>query len=102
MKKLLIACSVLLLFTLLPLVMGASATKSLVIDVSEDSYIVADLNDPADSYGFMDKNYGDLEFVKAWYLWNVEEEEVIPEGEEGEEEAEEGEKAEGEADKKEE
>jgi hypothetical protein len=85
MKKLLSACSVLLLFALLSLLMGASATKSLVIDVSEDSYIVADLNDPNDSYGFMEKNYGDLKFVKAWYLWNVVEEEVIPEGEEGEE-----------------
>jgi len=85
MKKLLSACSVLLLFALLSLLMGASATKSLVIDVSEDSYIVADLNDPNDSYGFMAENYGELDFVKAWYLWNVVEEEVIPEGEEGEE-----------------
>jgi hypothetical protein len=84
MKKLLLTCSLLLLFALLPLVMGASATKSLVIEVSQDSYIVADLNDPADSYGFMAKNYGELEFVKAWYLWNVAEEEVPPEGEEGE------------------
>lgn len=85
MKKLLIACSILLLLALLSLFMGASATKSLVIDVSEDSYVVADLNDPADSYGFTETNYGDLEFVKAWYFWNVEEEEVIPEAAEGEE-----------------
>ena len=79
MKKLFIACSVLLLFALLSLLMGASATRSLVIDVSEDSYIVADLNDPDDSYGFATKNYGELEFVKAWYVWNVIEEEVPPE-----------------------
>ncbi len=85
MKKLLIGCSVLVLFALLSLLMGASATKSLVIDVSEDTYAVADLNDPDDSLGFRDENYGDLEFVKAWYFWNVVEEEVIPEGEEGEE-----------------
>lgn len=85
MKKLLLAFSVLLLFALLSLLMGASATKSLVIEVTEDTYVVADLNDPADSYGFMEKNYGDLDFVKAWYLWNVVEEEVIPEVEEGEE-----------------
>lgn len=79
MKKLLLAFSVLLLLSLSLLLMGASTTKSLVIDVTEDSYVVADLNDPADTYGFMEKNYGDLDFVKAWYLWNVVEEEVIPE-----------------------
>ena len=85
MKKLLIACSVLLLFALLSLLMGASATKSLVIDVSEDSYIIADLNDPNDALGVREENYGDLDFVKVWYLWNVVQEEVIPEVPEGEE-----------------
>lgn len=85
MKKLLTVCSVLLLFALLSLLMGASATKSLVIDVTEDSYTVADLNDMEDSYGLRNENYGDLDFVKAWYLWNVVEEEVIPEVPEGEE-----------------
>ena len=78
MKKLFLVCSVLLMLVLLLPLMGASATKSLVIDVTEDSYIVADLNDPADSYGFMEKNYGDLDFVKAWYLWNVVTEEAPP------------------------
>lgn len=85
MKKLVIICSVVLLFALLLLLMGASATKSLVIDVSEDSYVVADLNDPDDALGLLNQNYGDLAFVKAWYLWNVVEEEVIPEVPEGEE-----------------
>ena len=85
MKKLLIACSVLLLFALLSLLMGASATKSLVIDVIEDSYTVADLNDPADTYGVREENYGELDFVKVWYLWNVVQEEVMPEDENGEE-----------------
>lgn len=85
MKKLVIICSIVLLLALLSLLMGASATKSLVIDVSEDTYVVADLNDPEDSLGLLDENYGDLDFVKAWYLWRVEQEEVIPEGEEGEE-----------------
>ena len=85
MKKLLLACSVLLLLSLSVLLMGASTTKSLVIDVTEDTYVVADLNDPADTLGFAATNYGDLDFVKAWYLWNVIEEEVIPEVAEGEE-----------------
>ncbi|MBA7665557.1 hypothetical protein ES703_73631 [subsurface metagenome] len=75
----------LLLFALLSLLMGASVTKSLVIDVTEDTYVVADVNDPEDTYGIMNENYGDLEFVKAWYLWNVVQEEVIPEVAEGEE-----------------
>lgn len=85
MKKLVIICSVMLLFALLLLLMGASATKSLVIDVSEDSYVVADFNDPDDTLGLLNQNYGDLAFVKVWYLWNVVQEEVIPEVPEGEE-----------------
>jgi len=85
MKKLLIACSMLLLLALLSLLMGASATKSLVIDVSEDAFVVADLNDPEDTLGLANENYGDLDFVKVWYLWNVVQEEVPPEVENGEE-----------------
>ena len=85
MKKILLIFSVLLLFSLLVLLMGASATKSLVIDVAEDTYVVADLNDPEDALGFMSKNYGDLDFVKAWYLWNVEVQEMTPTEEEEEE-----------------
>ena len=78
MKKLFLVFSVLLLSSLL---MGASATKSLVIDVAEDTYVVADLNDPGDAQGFREMNYGSLDFVKAWYLWNVEVEEPEVEGE---------------------
>jgi hypothetical protein len=77
MKKSFLVFSVLLL--LLPLmaaspIMAASPTKSLVIDVSEDTYVVADLNDPSDALGLREKNYGSLDFVKTWYLWNVVEE----------------------------
>ena len=85
MKRLPLVFSVLLLYSLLVPLTGASATKSLVIEVAEDAYVVADLNDPDDTLGFREKNYGSLDFVKAWYLWNVVEEEVIPEVEEGEE-----------------
>lgn len=87
MKRLLLVCSVLLMLALLLPLTGASITKSLAIDVAEDTYIVADLNDPTDTYGFRDKNYGDLDFVKVWYLWNVvteehtEEQEVEVDGE---------------------
>ena len=87
MKKVPLIFSVLLLFSLLVPLMGASATKSLVVDVAEDAYVVADLNDPDDTLGFREKNYGSLDFVKAWYLWNVEmvEQEVEGEEVEGEE-----------------
>ena len=78
MKKLLLVFLVPLVF--LPLT-GDSATKSLVIDVAEDTYVVADLNDPGDAQGFRERNYGSLDFVKAWYLWNVEVEEPEVEGE---------------------
>lgn len=81
MKKLPLVFSVLLLVWLLLPLTGASATKSLVIDVAEDAYVVADLNDPDDTYGFREKNYGSLDFVKAWYLWNVVTEEQEVEGE---------------------
>ncbi len=87
MKKLLLVCSVILLLSLVLPLTGASVTRSLVVEVSEDAYIVADLNDTADTYGLMDTNYGDLEFVKAWYYWNVvteertEEQEVEVDGE---------------------
>ncbi len=55
--------------------LGASATKSIIIDVSEDAYVVADLNDPDDTQGLMERNYGSLDFLKTWYFWNVVEEE---------------------------
>lgn len=85
MKKLFLVCSVLLLFVLLLPLTGASTTKSLVIDVTEDSYVVANVNDPADSYGLREKNYGTLDFVKAWYIWNVVTEEPQEEGQEPQE-----------------
>ena len=81
MRKILLIFSVLLLFSLLVPLTGASATRSLVIGVTDDTYVVADLNDPDDAYGFRDENFGDLDFVKAWHLWNVE----VPEEEEAEE-----------------
>jgi hypothetical protein len=87
MKKLLLVCSLILLLSLVLPLTGASVTRSLVIEVSEDAYIVADINDEADTYGLRDTNYGDLEFVKAWYYWNVvieehtEEQEVEVDGE---------------------
>jgi hypothetical protein len=87
MKKLLLVFAVLLLLLLVIPLTGASVTRGLVIEVSEDAYIVADINDTADTYGLRDTNYGDLEFVKAWYYWNVvveehtEEQEVEVDGE---------------------
>ena len=82
MRKILLIFSVLLLFSLLVPLTGASATKSLVIEVAEDTYVVTDLNDPDDAYGIRGENFGELDFVKAWYLWNVEVQEVPVEEEE--------------------
>ena len=72
MKKLLLVCSVLLLLSLVLPLTGASVTRSLVIEVSEDAHILADLNDTADTLGLRDTNYGDLEFLEAGYDWVVE------------------------------
>lgn len=97
MKKLLIVCSVLLVLALLIPLMGAATTKSLVIEVSEDAYIMADLLDAEDSYGYRDTNYGSEDVVATWYLWSFEEQEApVEEEEAAEEEGAEGEETEGE------
>ena len=82
MKKLFIVCSVQLVLALLIPLIGATATKSLVLEVSEDAYIIADPLDAEDSYGYRDTNYGSEEVVATWYLWSFEEQEAAADDEE--------------------
>lgn len=38
---------------------------------TDDSYVIADLNDPEDTVGLRKINAGNLNFLKMWYAWNV-------------------------------
>ncbi|HEY1294403.1 MAG TPA: DNRLRE domain-containing protein [Chloroflexota bacterium] len=40
---------------------------SVVLDATEDSYVVADVSAAADPQGLRDKNFGGLDFLKIWY-----------------------------------
>ena len=53
---------------------NGTVTKSRIINVAEDAYVVAYLNDVNDVQDLRERNYGSLDFVKTWYLWNVGEE----------------------------
>lgn len=53
------------------ILLGASPVKSIVINATEDAYVVADLNDPEDAEGLRERNLGDLDFTKAWYAWRI-------------------------------
>ena len=51
--------------------LGQSQVKSIIIDATEDTYIVTDLADDEDPQGFRSQNYGSLEFLKTWYAWGI-------------------------------
>jgi hypothetical protein len=61
------------LFSLLPLLLATTPaqTKSIVLPVAEDSYVVVDFNDPSDREHLAERNLGSLDFVKTWYAWKV-------------------------------
>lgn len=45
--------------------------EALIIEASEDAYIVANLTDQEDLEGIRDRNLGDQDFTRAWYASNV-------------------------------
>ena len=51
--------------------LGQSSVKSLILNATEDTYIVTDLASEDDPQGFRQQNYGALEFLKTWYAWGV-------------------------------
>ena len=51
--------------------LGQTDIKTIIIDATEDAYVVTDIADVEDEQGFREKNYGDLEFLKTWYAWGV-------------------------------
>ena len=42
-----------------------------IIETSEDSYVVTDLNDPHDFRGLHQMNFGKKPFLKTWFSWNA-------------------------------
>jgi hypothetical protein len=50
---------------------------SVVLDASEDSYVVADVSTTDDPQGLRDKNFGGLDFLKIWYANQVQASEQI-------------------------
>ena len=56
---------------------STSETEALIVEATEDSYVVTDLADEADPQGFRRQNYGDLGFLKTWYAWGVVEDERL-------------------------
>jgi hypothetical protein len=50
---------------------------SVVLNASEDSYVVADVSTTDDPQGLRDKNFGGLDFLKIWYANQVQASEQI-------------------------
>ncbi len=62
------------------LVFSVAATPpddSVVLNASEDSYVVADVSSTDDPQGLRDKNFGGLDFLKIWYANQVQSTEQV-------------------------
>ena len=74
MKKLILA--VLLIITLLASSCAAltgtqSTLKSVILNGTEDAYVVTDASATEDPEGLREQNFGSQEFVKVWYAWKI-------------------------------
>jgi hypothetical protein len=56
---------------------ATSPDESVVLDATENTYVVADINAPDDPQGLRAKNFGGLEFLKVWYASQVQAQEQI-------------------------
>jgi hypothetical protein len=62
----------LILLLMVPSRVGfAQQARHAELSPTDDAYVVADLNNPADPLGLRTLNTGSLTFLKAWYAWNV-------------------------------
>src|SRR5438270_8753926 len=50
---------------------------SVVLEATDDTYVVADVSAPDDPQGLRDKNFGGLDFLKVWYANQVQAQEQI-------------------------
>ena len=70
----------LVLVVLASLVFSVAATPpddSVVLNATEDSYVVADVSTTDDPQGLRDKNFGGLDFLKIWYANQVQSTEQV-------------------------
>jgi len=47
------------------------AESEIILNPTDDAYVVTDLNDPQDAQGFNKLNTGHAEFLKVWYGWGI-------------------------------
>jgi hypothetical protein len=70
----LLVCSFLTMF----IVLGAAPPdESVLLGATDDTYDVADISAPDDPQGLRDKNFGGLDFLKIWYVSQVQATEQI-------------------------
>jgi hypothetical protein len=55
----------------------APAEESTILTATEDAYVVTDISSATDSQGLRDKNFGNLDFVKVWYEFQVQAQEQM-------------------------
>lgn len=70
----------LLTVTVLSLLLTTAAgprDESIVLEGIGDTYVVADLAAPDDPQGLRDRNFGGLEFIKTWYVSQVQGQEQV-------------------------
>jgi len=56
---------------------AAPADDSVVIEATDDTYVVADVSTQDDPQGLREKNFGGLDFIKIWYSSQVQAQEQI-------------------------
>ncbi len=75
MKKLLLAVLmvvVLLASSCAAITSGTQSTvKSVILNGTQDAYVVTDASTTDDPEGLRDQNFGTQEFVKVWYAWKI-------------------------------
>ena len=52
-------------------VAAATPDDSVVVEATDNSYVVADISAPDDPQGLRAKNFGGLDFLKIWYASQV-------------------------------
>src|SRR6266487_2430056 len=60
-----------------PLLGAAPPDDSVLLQASDDTYVVGDVAAPDDPQGLRDKNFGGLDFLKIWYASQVQAQEQI-------------------------
>ena len=65
------------MISIIPALGAGSTVKSVVLETTGDTYVVTDNSNEQDPEGLRDRNFGSLEFSRAWYRWKVVEDEQL-------------------------